>query len=110
MNYSKAVPSVMRRLISEGCSPCPTYGWCRGHLQANISIVPSRVADDFEKFCQLNPSACPLLYRSKPGEVTAPPLAQNSDIRLGFFSVKSSTCSRACHQLFLLNKYTLRLF
>ncbi len=81
MNYSKALPSQIRRLISEGSLPFPTYGWCRGHLQANISIVPSRVADDFERFCNLNPGPCPLLYRSRPGEVAAPILAKGSDIR-----------------------------
>ena len=81
MNCAKALPSQIRRLISEGTLALPTYGWCRGHLQANISIVPSGVADDFERFCKLNPSACPLLYRSKPGEVAAPGLAEGSDIR-----------------------------
>ena len=82
MSYRNALPSVIRRSISEGNLPFPTYGWCKGHLQANISIVPSIVADDFERFCELNPGPCPLLYRSKPGEVTAPILAKDSDIRL----------------------------
>lgn len=81
MNFAKALPSVVRRQIGEGKLPHATYGWCVGHLQANISIVPSKVADDFERFCKLNSSACPLLYRSQPGEVTAPNLAENSDIR-----------------------------
>ena len=82
MSHRSAVPSVLRRCIGEGNLPFPTYGWCKGHLQANISIVPSKVADDFERFCELNPGPCPLLYRSKPGEVTAAMLAKDSDIRL----------------------------
>ena len=50
-------------------------------MQANVAIIPSKFADAFETFCTLNPSACPLLYRSKPGEYEAPPLASKSDIR-----------------------------
>ena len=81
MNYSTALPSVIRRLISERSLSVPTYGLCNGYLQANISIVPAHVADDFENFCRLNASACPLLYRSKPGEFGVPILAKDSDIR-----------------------------
>ena len=52
-----------------------------GYLQANMAILSSSVADDFEQFCELNGAACPVLYRSKIGEVSAGHLAPNSDIR-----------------------------
>lgn len=40
------------------------------------------MADDFERLCINNSSPFPLLYRSRPGEVSAPPLASESDVRL----------------------------
>lgn len=43
--------------------------------------MPSDITDDFERLCLSNSSPFPLLYRSKPGEVSAPPLASNSDVR-----------------------------
>ena len=52
-----------------------------GHVQASVAILQSSVAGDFAKFCEMNPAPCPLLYQAKPGEVGAPPLASDSDIR-----------------------------
>lgn len=56
--------------------------FCAGYLQSNIACVPSNMADDFERLCINNSSPFPLLYRSRPGEVSAPPLASESDVRL----------------------------
>ena len=39
------------------------------------------MADDFELLCAKNSCAFPHLYRSQPGEVSAPPLASDSDVR-----------------------------
>ena len=58
----------------------PTSGYARGCVQANVVMLPSSVATDFAKFCALNAQACPLLYQSAPGELTAPPLAHASNI------------------------------
>jgi len=55
--------------------------FCAGYLQSNIACVPSNMADDFERLCINNSSPFPLLYRSRPGEVSAPPLASESDVR-----------------------------
>ena len=56
-------------------------GLCKGYLQANLAVLPSLIADQFETFCNLNRAPCPLLYRSKPGEVSAGYLARDSDVR-----------------------------
>ena len=80
-NMVSSSPSVVRNLIRQCSNIGPVYGYCKGYLQANLAILPSKFADAFDQFCQLNHSACPLLYRSKQGEVEAPPLASNSDIR-----------------------------
>ena len=52
-----------------------------GHVQASVVILPSSVADDFAEFCQMNQASSAVIYQSKPGEVGAPPLAADSDIR-----------------------------
>ena len=59
--------------------PCSQF--CFGYLQSNIACLPSSFADDFEQLCHKNSCAFPHLYRSQPGEVTAPPLASDSDVR-----------------------------
>ena len=64
--------------------------FCVGYLQSNIACVPSDLADDFERLCISNSSPFPLLYRSKPGEVSVPPLALNADVRYVLFSRKKS--------------------
>lgn len=53
----------------------------KGYQQANVVVLPSRLADDFEGFCHSNPAPLPLLYRSQSGETSCEPLAKNADIR-----------------------------
>ena len=65
--------------------------FCAGYLQSNIACVPSNMADDFERLCISNSSPFPLLYRSQPGEVSVPPLASESDVRL----VEVDRCDKA---------------
>ena len=65
--------------------------FCAGYLQSNIACVPSNMADDFERLCISNSSPFPLLYRSRPGEVSVPLLASESDVRL----VEANRCDKA---------------
>ena len=79
-DLAKVLPRDARRGFRDGGdAPCSQLS--RGYLQANIVCVPSALADDFEEYCRLNTSPCPLLYRSRPGEVAAAPLADNVDVR-----------------------------
>ncbi|KAM4625828.1 D-glutamate cyclase, mitochondrial [Polymixia lowei] len=52
-----------------------------GYQQANVVILPSNLANDFQAFCSSNPAPLPLIYRSQLGETSCPPLAQDADIR-----------------------------
>ena len=58
-----------------------TSGYCMGRLQTNLAILPSSLADEFQQFCELNKAPCPLLYKSKRGELSAGILAEESDVR-----------------------------
>ena len=58
-----------------------TAGLARGHVQANLVILPGAQADAFLRFCQRNPKPCPLLAVSEPGRWDLPELAADLDIR-----------------------------
>ena len=58
-----------------------TSVFCPGYEQANVAVIPQHMVADFEEYCRRNEAPLPLLFRSQPGELGAPPLATNSDIR-----------------------------
>ena len=53
----------------------------QGIVQANLAILPAKYADDFLKYCQLNPKPCPLLGMTEPGNPTLPMLGEDIDLR-----------------------------
>jgi uncharacterized protein YcsI (UPF0317 family) len=59
----------------------PTSGLAPGFVQANLAILPQKLAEDFLRFCQLNPKPCPLIGVSAPGDWRIPELAEDLDIR-----------------------------
>jgi uncharacterized protein YcsI (UPF0317 family) len=59
----------------------PTSGLAPGFVQANLAILPQKLAEDFMRFCQLNPKPCPLIGVSAPGDWRIPALAEDLDIR-----------------------------
>jgi uncharacterized protein YcsI (UPF0317 family) len=58
-----------------------TCGLAPGFVQGNLAILPAALANDFLRFCQLNPKPCPLLAVSAPGDWRLPTLADDLDIR-----------------------------
>uniref|UniRef100_A0A4W6BNR8 D-glutamate cyclase n=1 Tax=Lates calcarifer TaxID=8187 RepID=A0A4W6BNR8_LATCA len=56
----------------------------KGYQQANVIILPSHLANDFEAFCRCNPAPLPLLHRSQSGETSCLPLAKHTDIRIAW--------------------------
>jgi uncharacterized protein YcsI (UPF0317 family) len=74
-------PAALRAAIANGEHTTNTSGLCAGFVQLNIVILPADWANDFLRFCQLNPKPCPLLATSNsPGDPTLPPLG-DIDIR-----------------------------
>jgi uncharacterized protein YcsI (UPF0317 family) len=59
----------------------PTSGLAPGCVQANLAILPRSRADDFKRFCELNPKPCPLVAVAEPGDWRLPALGENLDIR-----------------------------
>ena len=59
----------------------PTSGLAPGFVQANLAILPKAIAEDFLRFCHLNPKPCPLIGVSQPGDWRIPGLAEDLDIR-----------------------------
>ena len=51
-------------------------------MQGNVVILPKALADDFLRYCQLNPKPCPVLAVSQPGDPMLPKLGADIDIRI----------------------------
>ena len=80
MDYSKAKPAEVRKLIREGKLTGQTSGMCDGYAQANLVILPKVLAYDFLLFCQRNPKPCPLLEVSDVGSRLLHTIADGADI------------------------------
>lgn len=75
-------PLQLRQKIRSGEHNRNTSGYCDGFVQCNVMILPKAWADEFLKFCQLNPTPCPLIGMSaKPGDYSLPNLGEDIDIR-----------------------------
>ena len=59
-----------------------TVGMARGHVQANLVALPLAYADDFQRYCQRNPQACPLLDVTAPGSPEPRHVAPGADVRV----------------------------
>ena len=73
-------PQALRHNIRSGKHSGNTSGFAPGFVQCNIVILPAEQANDFLRFCQLNPKPCPLIAAGEPGNPTIPPLG-DIDIR-----------------------------
>jgi uncharacterized protein YcsI (UPF0317 family) len=70
-----------RQAIRRGEHSGPTSSLAPGYVQANLAILPRHLAEDFLRFCQLNPKPCPLVGVSAAGDWRLPSLAEDLDIR-----------------------------
>ena len=87
-NAANLSPSEARSLFRLNEYHGSTTGFCSGYQQANVTILPSAMADNFYQFCRRNHAAMPILYRSKPGEVNSE-LATDSDIRYNIIEIRT---------------------
>lgn len=67
-------PTAIRERIRMGLHIGHTVGLAPEFAQGNLAIVPRDAAEDFLRFAQLNPRACPLLAVGEPGKRSIPSL------------------------------------
>lgn len=80
MDYTNESPAKVRELIRRGIITGPTAGMCAGYAQANLVIVPQKLAYDFLLFTQRNPKSCPVLEVSDTGSRSLRFIAKDADI------------------------------
>lgn len=79
--FSASTGVEARHIIRAGAWTDHTSGVAPDFVQANIVILPEKLANDFLRFCQRNPKPCPLLAVSEPGNPGLPRLGADLDIR-----------------------------
>jgi uncharacterized protein YcsI (UPF0317 family) len=80
-DWSAASPKEVRDVIRQGLWKAPTPGMAKGHVQANLAILPKDWAYDFLVFATRNPIPCPVLDITEPGDPEPKFLAPGADIR-----------------------------
>lgn len=76
-----ATPAAVRAAARAGTLTTGTAGLANGFVQANLVILPKRDADDMLAFCRQNPSPCPLLEVTEPGDPEPRRFAPGGDLR-----------------------------
>ncbi len=73
--------SLARDWIRHGRWRLPTASLAPSYVQANLVILDGSLADEFERFCHINPRPFPVLERLKPGSPFPLVCAQQADLR-----------------------------
>ena len=68
VDYAQRTPQEVRLAIRNKEWKGPTAGMAKGHVQANLVILPKDWAYDFLVFAQRNPKPCPVLDITEPGD------------------------------------------
>jgi uncharacterized protein YcsI (UPF0317 family) len=76
-----ATSAEVRAAARRGDLRSATHGLARGHVQANLVVLPARYAFDFFRFCFRNPKSCPLIDVTDPGDPEPKRAAPDADIR-----------------------------
>lgn len=80
-DLSSISPQEARQLIRKGELTQPTSGISKGHVQANLAILPKELAFDFLVFAQRNPKPCPILDVTNVGDPEPKLMAPGGDLR-----------------------------
>lgn len=79
--YSDVTGRDLRAAARSGTFSGHTSGVARGHIQANLVVLPRDWAYDFLVFAQRNPKPCPVLEVGEAGDPRTRTLAADADIR-----------------------------
>jgi len=80
-NLSDLNPSQLRSAFRNQTAGGQTSGLAYGYVQANLTILPAHMAEDFRKFCELNPRPCPIIGVSAVGDGVMRELGDDIDVR-----------------------------
>jgi len=80
-SFERTDPRDVRRAARAGVLRGPTTGLAPGFHQANMIVLPEALAEDFHRFCDLNPKPCPLLAVGSSGDASLPALGADIDLR-----------------------------
>ena len=88
-DFDRRDPRAVRRAIRTGQFRERTIDVAPGFVQANLMILPAQYASDFQRYCQQNHQACPILASSEAGSPRIPVLGEDLDLRsdLGSYRV-----------------------
>ena len=79
--FSIVAARAARADIRSGRHRDVTSGLAPAIVQANLAILPEKYANDFLRYCQLNPKPCPLIGMTEPGDPALPMLGEDIDLR-----------------------------
>lgn len=81
-DHRRADAQALRMKIRSGAHDGLTTGLAPGMVQLNLAILPKAWADDFQRFCELNPKPCPLVSMTAPGDPIFPnDIGEGLDVR-----------------------------
>lgn len=100
--FQNMTPNRVRQRIRQQHITGPTAGMCAGYAQANVVILPSQYAADFETFALRNPRACPLLEKLDAGVRFTRLIADGADVTRDvpqYRIYESGVLTRACRDI-----------
>ncbi|XAH23311.1 putative hydro-lyase [Xylophilus sp. GW821-FHT01B05] len=74
-------PAEFRNRVRTGQFTSQTAGQCPGYTQGNLAILPRDYAEEFLRFCRLNPKPCPVIGVTEVGDPSVPELGEGIDLR-----------------------------
>ena len=80
-SHERAAGYSARARIRAGLFRGHTVGLAPGLVQANLVVLPARLAGAFHDYCRLNPGPCPLLAQTGPGDPRPAAVGQDIDLR-----------------------------
>ncbi|MGB0575495.1 MAG: putative hydro-lyase [Alphaproteobacteria bacterium] len=80
-DFKTLSPARLRSACRDGRFDGPTSGHASGHVQANMVILPSDYAEEFQQFCENNPQPCPVLEVLPSGSFEPRKIAPQADVR-----------------------------
>lgn len=76
-----ASPAELRLAARRGAWRGTTAGHCPEYQQANLVVLPNAFAAEFASFCTRNPTPCPLIEITPPGDPVPARSAPGADLR-----------------------------